>query len=315
MIDLCCGAGGWSALLDPRLHHVTGFDNNTDARHTHQASGHPALHADLAHYPPWNAKVDGLVASPPCQGYSVAGLRAGRDDPRSGLVGLISDWTFSTHPQWVLAEQVEDALPAFRREAAKLSLLDYRTWVGVLRSEQYGVPQTRTRAVLMAHKDVKPTPPPPTHSRYYPHTPTRMDEGVLPWVTLAQALEWEGEVGWARKNDRPDGHTHRQRDIQPVERPAVTLTGKARSWVHKRPSPTVVGSFQPQIIAKPDYRMTVRRQDQEGSVQVEPWQAGILQGFPPTYPWQGSRTSKFQQIGNAIPPPLAMALLKQIGAL
>jgi DNA (cytosine-5)-methyltransferase 1 len=142
-----------------------------------------------------------------------------------------------------------------------------------------------------------------------------MDEGVLPWVTLAQALDVDGQVGFQRRNDLRDGHAYRTRDLAPATRPALTLTGKARSWVHRRPSPTIVGSFSPETIAAPAYRTTVSRQDQPGSVQVEPWQAGVLQGFPPNYPWQGSRTAQFQQIGNAIPPPLAMALLKQIGAL
>jgi len=35
----------------------------------------------------------------------------------------------------------------------------------------------------------------------------------------------------------------------------------------------------------------------------------ILQGFPPDYPVQGTRTAQFRQVGDAVPPPLAAAVI------
>ena len=32
--------------------------------------------------------------------------------------------------------------------------------------------------------------PAPTHSRYHSRNPERLDEGVLPWVSMAEALDW-----------------------------------------------------------------------------------------------------------------------------
>ena len=46
--------------------------------------------------------------------------------------------------------------------------------------------------------------------------------------------------------------------------------------------------------------------------QVSVAEAGVLQSFPPGYPWQGTRSEQYQQVGNAVPPLLAIALLEAV---
>ena len=46
--------------------------------------------------------------------------------------------------------------------------------------------------------------------------------------------------------------------------------------------------------------------------QITPEEAAALQGFPLGYPFRGSKTNRFQQIGNAVPPPLARAVLAAV---
>ena len=82
--------------------------------------------------------------------------------------------------------------------------------------------------------------------------------------------------------------------------------------MHERPATTVVGSFSPDVIAAPGYRTQTSRQNAEGSVRVTVEEAGVLQSFPADYPWQGSRTRRFEQVGNAVPPLLARHVLEAV---
>jgi DNA (cytosine-5)-methyltransferase 1 len=149
---------------------------------------------------------------------------------------------------------------------------------------------------------------------------------VLPWVSMAQALGWSlgshdfqsrqshfgqgyrripdsqpsptlmatglaGRDRWV-VNTRGDRGDHPQGGNEfSADRPSWALTEKARSWhayrAGSQPNQAVRGEFR---------RITVE-------------EAACLQTFPVGYPWQGARTKQYQQIGNAVPPLLALHVL------
>ena len=51
----------------------------------------------------------------------------------------------------------------------------------------------------------------------------------------------------------------------------------------------------------------------ERSIRITPEEAARLQTFPLSFPFHGVKDKVFQQIGNAVPPLLAEALLRQFG--
>ena len=136
-----------------------------------------------------------------------------------------------------------------------------------------------------------------------------------------------------------------KREAWPEDRPAPTLTSTRRSsdgllvgrqladgerrdvggWPDERPATTVAGDarvFPPGHKVNADDLAHGRGGQQrsgaghtngtarDAAVRVSVQEAAILQSFPPDWPWHGTQTSVFQQIGNAIPPGLARPVLE-----
>lgn len=213
-IDLFCGAGGWglgaSALgLDP-----LGIEWDDDACATHNAAGFSTLQADVAALDPLDfGEVRGMIASPPCQAWSRAGNRlgivdqehvfavaqamlAGVDlrsrtlprlaDPRSLLVIEPLRWALALRPKWIALEQVPDVLPFWQFIEGALAARGYSAWCGKVNAADYGVAQTRERAVLLASRIKRVGRPAVTHADERRGLPM----GYKPWVSMAQALGW-----------------------------------------------------------------------------------------------------------------------------
>lgn len=101
--------------------------------------------------------------------------------------------------------------------------------------------------------------------------------------------------------------------VRAADEPAPTVLFGRRSnkveWFETRPATTIVGSFAPDIVSPPGYRTQTSRQNAEGGVKITVAEGGVLQSFPADYPWQGSRSKQFRQVGDAVPPLLAAHIL------
>ena len=348
-VDLFAGPGGWSVACRELGIQELGIEWDKAACETRIAAGHETLQADVRALDPIDFPAQGFIASPPCQTFSMAGKGAGRQALDQVLDGLNRMWVGEELPkyeddrtalvlepmrwilaradimetyEWIALEQVPTVLPVWEKYAEILRWLGYSVDTGILHAEQYGVPQTRKRAILVARWGEEVSLPKPTHTKYRKGKP-RQEGDLLPWVSMADALS-RGMTerpsmtvtgGGARTGGaEPFGNGARKSMQKEIEEgrwiPTAAVPGDT-SWSEVRPSPTIVGSFAPDVVASPGWRKAGDgpRQKQPGSIRVTVEEAAVLQSFPKDYPWQGSKTKQFEQVGNAIPPLLAKAVL------
>ena len=401
ILDLFAGIGWAEGLRTLGLQEV-GIELDPAVCETRHAAGHHnTIRADVAAYPITTlpGRVAGLIASPPCQAFSRAGKRLGmRDlpalyelveqirrtsawvspagrrwhDDRSPLVLEPLRFAGAILPAWIALEQIPDVLPLWRRYAHILERWGYRTWSAVLNTADYGVPQTRERAILMAVRGGSVRPPEPTHCDQRRGGSLL---GMAPWVSMADALGWHGELDplinstmgggkikrYYRTTERPSPtvrgcadrwvlHTNRDqredgsRQTRTADQPAPTVTaevGASEQWrivmgnqdnaTHRtvgEPAPTVLCGHRvndirwtrerPVTTVQADTRIgrpghknrdQGEAQFEQDAVRVTLDEIAILQGFPAGYPWQGNKSQRASQIGNAVPPPLAAAIV------
>ena len=350
---------------------------------TRDAFGLKTVHDDVWTYDYKLGAHEGHKASPPCQTFSLAGKGSGRKalddvlsiirsgawrdkdrlreagkilgDDRSSLVLMPLHAAYAEMPEWLAWEQVPTVQPVWDACSFVLQEMGYSVWTGRMQAEQYGVPQTRKRSILIASRVRGVTMPKPTHSKYYPRSPKKLDEGVEKWMSMAEALGWDGE--WALRSNYGTGGDPALRGERLLEEPAATVTSKidrakwqfagagrtavdpagqvrrdldepahtitgkgTAAWCYERPATVVQGDPR---LAAPGHRCMTKdchpgREPESmfnSAVRVQVHEAGLLQSFPADMPWQGSKSKQYLQVGNAVPPGLAIPVLGEAAGL
>lgn len=340
IIDLFAGPGGWSEGLRRLGHTDIGFEIDAAACATRTAAGHHTIRTDVATYPtaPLVGKVSGLIASPPCQTFQRRRAACRKRRHRALPPGARRPHRRPRHQVRPALRLRRPALAPGRRTPALrlrhppgldrlggsprggtlfdhtariLRGLGYSTWVGVLNAADYGMPQTRRRAFLLASAVCPVTPPGPTHAATA-EPESLFGPGRSPWVTMANALHLPvGDV-------ITRGEHHGGGNRFATTGPSWALTARARSWTLRmgnRPSATRrrIDTPAPTLLFGHSLN-DVTWLDDDGSPvrRLSATEASVLQDFPADYPWAGSRTKQFEQIGNAVPPGLATAVLRSV---
>lgn len=105
---------------------------------------------------------DVVIAGPPCQGFSTLGKREPKD-PRNSLVVSAANLAIAHRPKVVVIENVSGATTGilarhWNQAQSLLQASGYRTATKHLVSANFGVPQIRRRAVLIAWRGIQDEP-------------------------------------------------------------------------------------------------------------------------------------------------------------
>lgn len=328
MLEGFAGPGGMSeAARMVGITNTVGIEIHKDACATAQSAGHARLRRDIRTLDPSEfPAVQQWVSTPPCPTFSEAGKQSGIGDYPILIGGvesvsdvvaastaerraLLAEQVFSkvTDPrtalvletlnvalmlpdvQWLVAEQVPPVRDIWIEIAAELAAMHRFEAVNVitLRADDFGAATRRTRVFLIATRDYVPDLTGMPIRAWWEagrfHYPIEVEPQLwtpFPRTLMAAALDWPAGITVNTRGDRktPGGN------LFSADGPAPSLTGNgARSW----------------------YRTDLGKENG----QLEAWQAGVLQGFPKHYPWQGSRSSQFQQIADSVVPLVGAAVI------
>ncbi|MFG3657289.1 DUF6339 family protein [Streptomyces sp. NPDC047706] len=188
---------------------------------------------------------------------------------------LVHSPDFAADREWMEEELLQEGLQA--------------TW-HVLNAADFGVPQNRSSGFLVALRD-------PHFSRFVWPAPRTLIPSTVGQVLgpSMSARGWPGAELWTRTADRPApalvGGSDRRggADLGP--------TGSKKAWAALGVNGNSLGDEPPAA----DFPI-----DGQPKLTVE--QAAMIQGFPSDWKLFGGKTSRYRQVGHAMPPPLATAV-------
>ena len=295
-VEVCAGAGGQALGLETAgFSHTALVDNDKHCCNTlrHNRPEWNVIEGDLESFngKPY-AGVDLLSGGLPCPPFSVAGKQLGKDDERNlfpAFFRLVSE----IRPRSVLIENVrgfldpvfEDYRNSIRQQFRKLG---YECDWKLLNAGDFGVAQLRPRVAIVAmHRD---------DFQYFAFPEAsgakKLTVGELLGPMMAEG-GWNGAREWAKKANciAPTlvggSKKHGGPDLGPTRarKAWAALNVEGRTIADAPPPPDLVGMP----------RITVPM-------------AARIQGFPPEWTFTGKKTPAYRQVGNAFPPPVAMAI-------
>lgn len=350
LIDMFCGAGGMSLGFSKKFGNpfksVWANDFNKDCADTYnQNFGEHCIQGDIVDILDDPATVipeaDVVIGGPPCQGFSLLNKnRCG--DPRKQLWRPFLEVVEKSNAGIFVMENVAQLLNTreHRQIVKAARSMGFEVWDGKLCAADYGVAQSRIRALIIGCRFADPNilfPPRKTH--YNPGKnnvqmglPGDIGEdylpGCKPWRTVRDEIgELPPPEGTQIRTDAPPLDLHFGRSptkLSVMRYKAIPKEGMNRidlqkaapeltpnCWLRKKSGGTDL--FGRLWWDRPAFTIRTEFFKPEKGRYLHPEQhrpithreAARFQSFPDDFIFNGSKIEIAKQIGNAVPPLLA----------
>ncbi|GIE96643.1 DNA cytosine methyltransferase [Paractinoplanes rishiriensis] len=306
VVEICAGAGGQALGLEKAgFNHelAVELDSNACTTLTENRPAWKVIPGDVADPDTWDPRdykgVSLLAGGVPCPPFTIAGKQLGATDERDlfawavGLVGTVK-------PKALLLENVRGlSMPRFsgyrQHVLDTLASLGYIAEWKLLQASDFEVPQLRPRFVLVALQE--------EYAPYF-YWPTPSQTIVTVGETLRDLMAskgWEGAEEWALKANKVaptivgGSKKHGGADLGP--------TRAKRAWAEIGVDALGVADSAP---------LSGQRFPVGPKLTCE--MVARIQGWSDDYPWTftGRKTTRYRQIGNAFPPPVAEAVGRSV---
>lgn len=344
ILDLFCGAGGFSCGLDSidGFKTVIGvdFDKNVLETFEKNIKGSIVINGDLVDDEVKNnviekareLNVNMVIGGPPCQGFSLKGKNLGINDPRNFLFKEYVEIVKEIKPEVFIIENVKNLINAcdgffIKQILSEFYKLGYIVNYGVLNAAEHGVPQHRERAIIIGSKSRSVSMPKATQKAVTVKDAISdlsylnsgdgefKDEYRLP-------AESDYQKAMRKNSDCLYNHMATSHAKVALEKLALIPPEGDKSYLPKelhgkqKFSTTwarlVWDSQSPTIDTRFDTPSNGRNSHPYLNRAITPREAARIQSFPDSYVFYGKKCSICKQIGNAVPPLLAHAIGTEI---
>lgn len=254
-----------------------------------------------------------VIGCAPCQGFSAHRRKDPRHDSRNYLIRRFAEIAVALEPTLVIMENVSELLGKahchhYESFRSTLESAGYIVSADTINMAEYGVPQKRMRALVLASRIGEAPMPEPILERRCFRT-VRDAIGLLPALGAGECSRHDPMHITSRHKPETvemlkliplDGGS-RPPGVGPACLDRVSGFGDVYGRLFwDRPSVTITARCR-----TPSCGRFVHPEQHRGLSVRE---AALLQSFPPSYMFEGPFDDKYKQIGNAVPPAFSRHL-------
>ena len=285
-------------------------------------------------------KVNMIIGGPPCQGFSLKGKKKGLADPRNFLFYEYLNIVKAIRPDVFVIENVKAILSTsagwFKEKIlSEVKSLGYYVNYGVLQASDFGVPQTRQRAIFICSK-AKSIPLPNGNKSTLVTVRDAISD--LSYLNSGEGLfeqdyllkpESKYQIEMRKESLKLFNHKASKHNSIAIKKLKLIppecgkeclpkeMLGKQKfsgTWGRLKwdePSPTIDTRFDACSNGTNNHPFLHR--------SITPREAARLQSFDDKFVFLGAKVNVRSQIGNAVPPLLAKAIAdiiyKEVGEI